>query len=365
MTEISQENISPVNQVYQSGKPKEISLKDLLEKTGDLFRYLLSKWIIIILVSALGGALGFLYAVLKKPVYSATYTFVLEENGAGAGNLGQYAGLASMVGIDLGGGGGGIFQGENLLELYKSRTMIQKTLLSSVNFGGKKQLLIDRYIEFNNLRTEWNSKPELKNISFVDSINFSLKHDSLITMIAKQINATSLKVSKPDKKLSIIKVELKSKDELFAKAFCEQIVGNVNKFYVETKVKKSKDNLDILQHQTDSIRASLNSAISGVAALTDLNPNANPSRQILRVPSQRRQVDAEANKAILTELVKNLEISKVSLRKETPLIQSIDQPVLPLEKDKIGKAMGIIVGGFIGGILIVLLLLSRKLFRTM
>ena len=125
----------------------EISLKEIFLKIGEWYRYLLSKWLIILLFGLLGGALGLTYAWFKKPIYTATTTFVLEEDKTGG--MGSLAGLASMVGLNLGGGGGGIFQGENILELYKSRNMIEKTLLSKVVIKGKQTLLIDRYIEFN------------------------------------------------------------------------------------------------------------------------------------------------------------------------------------------------------------------------
>ena len=36
-----------------------------------------------------------------------------------------------MMGLDVG-GSGGLFQGENILELYKSRSMIAKTLLTEI-----------------------------------------------------------------------------------------------------------------------------------------------------------------------------------------------------------------------------------------
>ena len=87
--------------------------------------------------------------------------------------------------------------------------------------------------------------------------------------------------------------------------------------------------------------------------------------QILRVPSQRRQVDVQANTAILNQLVANLELAKVSLRKETPLIQVIDRPILPLETDKKGKLVGILLGGILVGFFTVVFLLLRKLFRDL
>jgi hypothetical protein len=45
-------------------------------------------------------------------------------------------------------------------------------------------------------------------------------------------------------------------------------------------------------------------------------------------------VDVQANTAILTEeLVKQTELAKVTLRKETPLIQIMNGPILPLTKN--------------------------------
>jgi hypothetical protein len=349
-------------QPIENGEEKnEISLRELFLNINGLFKYLWSKWLTILIFGLFGGVLGFSYALYKKPVYTATTTFVLEEEKSGGG-LGSLAGLASIAGIDFS-GGGNIFQGDNIIELYKSRSMIAKTLLSTSVFDNKKQLLIDRLIEFKKLRKNWDDKPKLKNISFSDTSKFTLQHDSLINVIVKQINEDNLNVSKPDKKLSIIKVEFKSNDELFAKIFTDQIVANVNSFYVQTKVKKSKASVQILQRQTDSVRAVMNGAIFSAASTMDVTPNLNPTRQVLRAPVQRSQFAAETNKATLSELIKNLELAKIAERKETPLIQIIDKPILPLEKLKFGKAKGIILGGIIAGFLTVIILLSRRSFK--
>lgn len=340
----------------------EITFGDLIRQVYNWYRYLLSKIVVLLLFAFLGGALGLLYAYLKKPDYTAVTTFVLEDaNSSGA--LGQYAGLASMIGIDLGGGSGnGIFQGDNILELYKSKSMIRQTLLTPHNFDGKVQLLVDRYIAFNHLRDKWAENPSLKNISFkgLDRRNSTRLQDSLLGQIVKEINDKNLTVIKPDKKLSIINVKVKSKDEQFAKAFNDHIVMNVNDFYIKTKTKKSLQNVSVLQHQTDSVRSELNRAIYGVATAIDANPNPNPSRQVLKIPSQRKQIDVQANTAILTELVKNLELSKVSLRKETPLIQVLDEPFLPLQQDKPGKLTSLIVGCLLATFLAAIFLLVKR-----
>jgi len=345
---------------------REITVRELVLKVYDWFNYLKSKWAVLTLACICGVILGYFYSTYKKPSYVAVSTFALEDSDGG-GALGQFGGLASMIGVDLGGSGNsGIFQGDNLIELYKSRKMIQEALLAENVFNGKKQSLINRYVEFNNLRSKWAENPNLKNLNFepTNDLKISRAQDSVLGEVVKEIGRSNLVVTKPDKKMSIIKVQVTSKDELFSKAFNDQIVKNVNEFYVNTKVKKSAQNVSILQHQTDSVKRELNGALSGVAALTDVNPNPNPARQILRVPSQRRQVDAQANTAILTELVKNLELSKVSQRKETPLIQMIDEPILPLQKVATTKIKGMVIGGFIFVFLTAGFLITRRGFKS-
>jgi hypothetical protein len=345
----------------------EISLKELIIKLQEWGSYLLGQWKLIILVAFIGSLLGLGYALRQKPIYKAEFSFVLEDEKS-SGGLGGALGLASQFGLDVGVGGGGIFAGDNLLELMKSRSMVQKALLSPISLNGKSQSLADYYISFRGLRKAWESKPQLSNLSYginADVSKFNREQDSILMAMHQQIISSLLSVAKKDKKLSILKVEVKSEDEVFSKAFTEALVSEVSQFYVEAKTKKSVANLAILQFQTDSIRNQLNRAISGVAQSNDAIPNLNASRQVLRSATQQRQIDVQANTAILTELVKNLELSKLSLRKETPLIQAIDKPIFPLPVEKFGKSKGILLGGFLAGFLVVIGLIVRRFLRRL
>lgn len=342
----------------------EVSLKKWIQKFGKSRRYLSSQWKILVLAMLIGGAVGIIYSMYRNTVYKAVCTFVLEENEKSSGGLGQYSSLASMVGIDVS-GGSGLFQGDNIIELYKSRAMIERTLLSVANFKGKNQLLIDRYIQFNKLHEAWQNNPELKNIQFTGPTKkFTVDQDSLISMIVDNINKNYLTVSKPDKKLTIISVQVKATDPLFAKAFTETIVNTVNTFYIQTKTKGIVRNISLLQHQADSVRQMLNASISGTAAALDIYPNANPIMQSLKVPSQKRQVDVQASSAIYAEVVKNLEIAKSSLQRETPLIQVIDEPVLPLANDRIGKSKAMMTGMMAAFAITLLWLLSLRGYKS-
>lgn len=356
-----------VTEIYTDSKvaiqdDDEISLKEIMLKLQEWRKYLLRKWKFILISVIIGSTLGLGYSLIKKPIYIAETTFVLED-GEGGGGLGQYAGIASIMGIDLGGGGGGIFKGDNILELYKSRRMIQDALLTIDTFNGKQQSLIDRYIEFNKLREGWEKNPSLKNLNFDHPEKFNRTQDSIIGKFVDVINSGTLEVAKPDKKLSIIQVAVKSEDELFAKSFGENIVNKVNNFYVTTKTKKSIENLAILQNQSDSVRRVLNASIGGVAAAVDANPNLNPAFQTLRVSSQKKQIDVQANGSIYQEIVKNLEMAKISLRNDKPLIQVIDKPVFPLKMERLGKLKGIVLGGIIFGFLVCLFFIGKKILK--
>lgn len=344
----------------------EISLKELIDKGKEWWHYLLSQWKIILLAGIIGAALGLAYSFSKKPIYTATLSFALEDEKSGG--LGGALGLASSFGIDLGGGGGSIFTGSNLTELFKSRAMVEQTLLSPVVVDGKTISLAEMYIQNQGMRDQWNDNPKFATIQFLpktDRKDYTRVHDSILGVMYQNLSQSGLVVGQKDKKIAIITIDVNSTNELFSKYFTEALVKEVSDFYVTTKSKKARMNMDILERQTDSIRRELNGAITGVAVANDNTFGLNPAMNVRRAPSARRQVDVQANTAILTELVKQTELAKVTVRKETPLIQVIDQPILPLKKEKFGKGKGIVMGGVLAGFLMVLGLIVRRIVKQL
>ena len=345
----------------------EISLKELIQKIQEWVAFLKTQWKLIMGIAAIGSIIGFVYASFQKPSYQAITTFVLEED-KGGGGLGGAMGLASSFGFDLVGGGGGLFSSSNIIELMKSRLVVEKTLLNTVQIGGKEMSLADYYIQVNALKEGWAKNPALANISFPahpDRTKFSLEQDSILQTISADLTKNNLTIVQKDKKVSIISLTVKSENELFSKLFCEQLLKETSDFYIETKSKKARLNVDILQHQADSIRAELNSAITGVAVATDNVYNLNPAFNVKSSPSKRKQVDVQANTAILTQLVAQLELSKVNLRKETPLVQLIDRPILPLPKEKLGRIRSFVLGGFLAGFLSILYVIFGQLYKKL
>ncbi len=343
-------------------KEHENNLKDLIINVKEWINYLFSKWVVIISVGAFFGILAFVNAYWQKPVYTASLTYVLEDEKS-SGGLSGALGLASSFGIDLGSSASGVFGGSNLMELMHTRLLLEKTLLSTIEIKSKKTNLVEYYISINKLHNSWDKKAELVGLNFpIDAKKneFTRIQDSVLGDIAMSIEKSQLLIYQKDKKVSFTTVEVKSGDELFSKLFCESLIKEVTRFYIETKSKKAKINVSILEKQCDSIRSELNSAITGVAIANDNTYNLNPSLNVNRTPASKRQVDVQANSAILTQLVANLEMAKVTLRKETPLVQIIDTPILPLKKEKPSKLKYLLIGGFIGAFLSIIVLAIKS-----
>jgi hypothetical protein len=350
----------------------DITLLDLMIKLKAWLLYLKSNFKLILYIGIIGGFTGLGVALFTKPIYKANLTFAMEDDkNAGGSGLSSALGLASSIGIDLGSGsvgGGGAFAANNLAELMKSRLIVERVLLSPITIRNKTKSLVEYYIDINELRKKWQKNIQLQNIYFdlnSNRKNYTLQQDSILKEIYKNlIKKENLSITQKDKKVTILTIEVSSENELFSKLFCEYLAKETSEFYIQSKSKKARINVDVLQRQVDSVKNELNLAISSVASEVDNVYNLNPAFNIKGANSKKRQIDVQANTAILTNLVVQLELAKINLRKETPLIQLIDKPILPLDKDKYGKIVSILIGGLMAMFLCVSFITISKFIKN-
>jgi primosomal protein N'' len=336
----------------------EISLKDLILKIKEIWSYLLTKWVIITVIGMSGALLGLLYSLFETPEYKATLSFSVIEKSTSGGSL---SALAGQFGLNAGLSGDGVFSGNNMIELLQSRNLIERTLLSNVEIDGKHCRLIEYYREFN---PPDDDDTISKNISFpldLDREHFSRAQDSLLYVLNEEITLNKLSVDKEKKDVNIINISFVNQDELFAKLFTENLISIVSEFYIQTKTKNTKANLDMMKVRADSVRKEYETALLANAEYYD--QNMNPSKRSVMVEQQKIQTKVQLTGTTYAELVKNIEILKLDLIQQTPLIQVIDTPIMPLEIEQLGKIKGIILGGFLGGFLIVAWLLTVNFYR--
>jgi uncharacterized protein involved in exopolysaccharide biosynthesis len=333
----------------------------MILKAKDWISYLWGyKWVIL-LVTCLGGALGFAYSkFFTKPEYTAQVTFAMEQKSGSAGALG---GLASSLGLgDIGrASGSGMFGGENILMLMKSNRIIHEVLKAPIE-ELKGDHLLNAYVKNHFSEALKEQKITLFPKTF-DSINSTRAQDSLLLLITKNIREKQLIAERADKKTTIINLEVKDQDEQWALLFSKMLVQHAIDLYMDIKVGKLIETEKELSRKRDSIRGLLDGSITTLAIETDLNSHAPLMR--FKTKQAKKQVDVEILKTMYGNIIQNLEMTKFQRSQEEPIIEIIDEPILPLKMEKFGKVKGIIMGSFLTGFLLLGFLVVRRFLMAL
>jgi hypothetical protein len=332
-----------------------LSFKRIYISAKALFAFLLRKWLIIVAAGVIGGVLGISYAYFSKPDYTAELNFVLSDGNPQS----NFAGLASQFGIDLSTTGTDVFSQDNAMFLMTSRKMLGRALFRTLPNSNK--LLINVYAQQEKMDTKWNKDPYLKS-SYpfpADQNKMTPVQDSLFREIYTDIKKKNFDVSQPDKKMNVFRVATTYQNEAFTCYLTKYLVEETSAFYIETKTSIARQNLNMLQHEADSLRARLGGNIVETAAAVDRTLNLNPAYQVGRVPIQKSQVDAAVTQAAYTEVVKNLEIARITLAKAFPIYQIIDEPTLPLRQEKMGRLLGAVIFGTVAALLVIIFFMAK------
>ncbi len=150
------------------------------------------------------------------------------------------------------------------------------------------------------------------------------------------------------------------RDEKLSYLFSERLLNIATQKYIQSKTKYKVANLASLQRRADSLSAVLNAktfvAASSQQSLVDVNPAFRTATISSEISSREKSMVA----TIFAEVVKNLEISKTILSQETPLIEIVDKSTLPLQKERKGKIVHLVLGGLLFMFIFSLFLLMKR-----
>lgn len=322
------------------------------------FNFIFRNWLLFLIIGILAGVGGIIYSIYQKPQYKSHLTFALDD-GDNGGGIGNFLNLASQFGLSIG-SGKDIFAGDNILDIMRSRRMVETTLLTTDTFNNKPYTLIEYYLVISGQRK---SNSKIKDIHFPinqQRVSFSYQQDSLLYKTYLQFSKNYLFTTRPDRKLSIYEVSVSSPDEKFTKDFTDRLVAETNNFYTEIRTKKAKETLNILEKRVDTMKRNLNSSIANKASVQDVN--INPAFTEAQVPVQKQQANIQVYGAAYGEMFKNLELARFQYLNEIPLMQIIDAANYPMEKIKSGKLKMAIIFAFFAEMLVLLILGLRNLF---
>ena len=324
--------------------PQTIKYPELKAVIQRFLNYFISQYKIILLITIITSAIGLIYGKLQPSTYKATSTFIVEDkSGKGGGGL---SGLASQFGIDVGGltgGGAGLFDGDNILEIIKSRAIIEKVLLTKIEEPSlvKGQTIADYYIQINNLGPSFESKNiSIKSLNFIgltEGVKHSVIQDSILYILYSGIHK-SLSVEKKNKKSTIITLEVVSGDQVFSKIFAEELLKQTSDLYIDIKTGNLSRSINKIQQKADSLQRLLSSIYQN-------------SFQINSSRTELSNRDKTFSSTLYAEVVKNLETLKLSLINQTPVIQILDTPKYPLFNQRTPARYSLIIGFVVGFVL--------------
>lgn len=287
----------------------------------------------LLLVFGLSILAGIILYYNQKPNYQAVTTFILEEKSTPGSGL---AGLASQFGLDIGSlGGGSIFTGDNILDILRSKKIINEVLLTRLDSGKNTQTLADLFLDFKGWKKKWQNEADLKDVNFnnVQSLEtLSLKQDSILNEIHSFIIKHALSADRLNKKGSIISVQVTATNSLFARLMTERVVSAAANLYLDIKTGTAQANIAKLQRRSDSLLVLLNqkSYVAAANQPLDINPGVKSAVVPLEIVSRDKTVLA----TLYAEVTKNLEVSKLILSQQTPVMQILDGPGQVLNDNK-------------------------------
>ena len=326
---------------------EEATLKDVIISIRDYTKELKKKFLYIFVVLLIFFILGLVYSSNQNKKYEAVLSFIVQGQSEGS-NLSSISGMASQFGFDFGGGSSSsYFSQQNVIELLKSRKIIESTLSKKSTINNEEDVLLNHYISINKM-----GDSDISPMS-------SKSKDSIINIIWQQIINYKLDISYQNDDANILNLTYSSINSEFAKNFTVLVMEEMSKMYSKYQTEKTRQSLKNLELRSDSIFRELKKSERSLARVKDRNLRViNSSGRLDEIQYMR---DVQVSNAIYLELIKNTELVKMNLLNETPIIQLIDVPVLPLKHNNRSNLFWAFMFSFLGFLMVSFLIIIRKL----
>ena len=335
---------------------KAIRYAELVEIVNRFYRFLLSQYKVILLLTIAGSLIGLIYGKLQPSTYKAVTTFIVEDKSGSRG--GGLSGLASQFGIDVGGltgGGAGIFEGDNIFEIIKSRAIIEKVLLSTIEeeIPEKGQKVAAYYLNISGLNKTLASKnisiKDLKFETLAAQNTHSPMQDSVLYLLYNDI-VKNIAVERKNKKSSIITLEYTSSNPTLSIIFEKKLLKQTSDLYIDIKTGNLSRSIEKIQRKADSLENNLTGIYKRSFEVDNSLKllNANTGIRLNTSSSEAATRDKTVSNTLYAEVVKNLETLKLSLINQMPVIQVLDAAKFPLFDQRTPARNFMMIGFLIG-----------------
>ncbi len=335
-------------------------IRTLVLSLKDYVWELIRKWYWFVIVGVL--FVGFqLYKVNQQPItYTSKLSFMTNnDSGGGVSRLLQFAGQFGL-------GGNQPVASERLVELLKSKQMVYRALLQKVEIDSTEQLLFNHYLDLFQMRKNWQEKDHLRDFKFTSkSIDkFSFLENSIAQDIYNRI-IYGMVSARPGKN-GITSISCESTSEVFSKEFLITLVQTLSDYYQNKAVEQQQNTYELMKARTDSVQGALHGVEYTITKWYEDNRKPmmagtlSPKKAMEKERLERR---AEIFQEILLADYKSLEIARLDLHSNKPILQIIDRPTYPLPMNVPNKLMKLIVAAFLSVVLTTIAILFLKIVR--
>jgi uncharacterized protein involved in exopolysaccharide biosynthesis len=293
---------------------------------AELWRAIWAGKFTIIIISILFAVASIFFALSKPNIYKASAILAPAASEGGAGGLGalagQFGGLASMAGINLG-GGGGADKTALALEIIKSRSFIESfiakhDLIVPLMAAKNWDLATDTLILDEEIYDEANKKwiREVKEPKKTEPSSWEAYQEFSELFVVSQ-----------DKTSSMINIDIEYYSPTISKQWLTWLIKDINEFMREQDQIEAQASIDYLTEQLSEIE---------VATMETVFYQ------------------------LIEEQTKNMMLTRV---KKEYVLKTIDPAQVPDTNDKPKRVLIVVLGTMLGGILSVLIV-SIRYFTT-
>ena len=290
---------------------------------ADLWRAIWAGKFTIIFISMIFAVASVFFALSKPDIYKASVILAPSSNEGGSGGLsGQLGGLASMAGINLG-GGGGTDKTALALEILKSRSFIENfiakhdllvPLMASKNWYMATDTLILNTEMYDTANNKWLREVKLPKTPEPSSWESYKAFSKLVTVTQ-------------DKNTSMVTIDIEFFSPTIVKQWLTWLVKDINEFMRNQDQIEAKASIDYLTNQLGNIK---------IATMETVFYQ------------------------LIEDQTKNMMLTMV---KKEYVLKTIDPAQVPDTKAKPQRALIVVLGTILGGMLSVFIVLIRYFTR--
>jgi uncharacterized protein involved in exopolysaccharide biosynthesis len=312
-------------------------------------------WIVLItLLFALGGVYS---ALTAREEYVSTGK-ILPEYQSKAGGLGQFAGLASLAGIDVSsaaGGGSDAVRPDLYPDVLKSTPFFLELLKIKVRTKDNKEMLFSQFYDtfvLDNKIDEKNTKIKFPTSNQYIAVSYQTENN--LKDLRERISAVI------DKKTGLITVTVKLPDPVVATLITDYGMNFLTNYITNYRTEKSKRDLNFLAERLDAAKGKYFNNQAKKAQYSDQYQLSMMKLQTADLQRERIESEYKISSTFYNTLLQKYEEAKLKVQQETPVIKVLEPPVVPNKRSEPKRAIIVLIATFLGGIFGIIFGLIRK-----